>query len=33
LDIIWIVLASELFLRGSIMYGRFLHGGWKHVTV
>jgi putative MATE family efflux protein len=30
---IWIVLAVELFLRGVLVYGRFLHGGWKHVQV
>ncbi len=30
---IWIVLASELFTRGVLMYGRFVQGGWKHVEV
>jgi multidrug resistance protein, MATE family len=30
---IWIVLASELLLRGVLIYARFLHGGWKHVKV
>ena len=30
---IWIVLATELFLRGTLAYGRFLQGGWKRVKV
>ena len=30
---IWIVLAGELTLRGAAVYLRFLHGGWRHVTV
>lgn len=30
---IWVVLASELLIRGSLIYGRFLHGGWKKVQV
>jgi Na+-driven multidrug efflux pump len=30
---IWIVLASELTLRGIAVYLRFRHGGWKHVEV
>ena len=30
---IWVVLASELFLRGVLVYGRFVQGGWKHVKV
>jgi putative MATE family efflux protein len=33
LSAIWVVLASELFLRGLLVYGRFGHGGWKHVKV
>ena len=33
LPAIWCVLASELFIRGSIIYGRFLQGGWKRVRV
>jgi len=33
LPIIWIVLASELFIRGALIYGRFLHGGWKKILV
>jgi putative MATE family efflux protein len=30
---IWVLLASELFLRGLLAYARFLHGGWKRVKV
>jgi len=30
---IWVVLATELTIRGSIIYLRFHHGGWKHVKV
>jgi Na+-driven multidrug efflux pump len=30
---LWMVLASELMLRGIIMFGRFVHGGWKTVNV
>ena len=30
---IWIVLATELTVRGAAVYGRFLHGGWRHVQV
>ena len=30
---IWIVLAGELFLRGVLIFGRFLQGRWKHVQV
>src|SRR5262249_15372018 len=30
---IWVVLASELFIRGALIYSRFLRGGWKHVQV
>jgi putative MATE family efflux protein len=33
LTVIWIVLASELAIRGSLMFGRFLHGGWKRIEV
>jgi Na+-driven multidrug efflux pump len=33
LDAVWIVLASELFVRGMLMFGRFVHGGWKRVKV
>jgi Na+-driven multidrug efflux pump len=30
---IWVVLASELTLRGAFIVLRFLHGGWRHVEV
>jgi putative MATE family efflux protein len=30
---IWVVLASELTIRGVAMYLRFLQGGWKSVKV
>jgi putative MATE family efflux protein len=30
---IWVVLAGELIVRGALIYGRFLHGGWKRVQV
>jgi putative MATE family efflux protein len=30
---IWVVLSVELFLRGLMIFLRFLHGGWKHVRV
>jgi len=30
---IWVVLATELFIRGALIYSRFLQGGWKHVQV
>jgi putative MATE family efflux protein len=33
LGAIWVVLASELFIRGTLTYARFLHGGWKRVKV
>jgi len=33
LPVIWILLASDLFLRGILIYGRFLHGGWKRIKV
>ncbi|MDB5289569.1 MAG: putative efflux protein family [Phycisphaerales bacterium] len=33
LPAVWIVLASELTLRGIFMTARFRHGGWRHVTV
>jgi Na+-driven multidrug efflux pump len=31
--VIWIVLATDLFIRGGIVYARFLHGGWKRIKV
>jgi putative MATE family efflux protein len=33
LTAIWCVLASELFIRGSLIYSRFLHGGWRRIQV
>jgi Na+-driven multidrug efflux pump len=30
---IWVVLASELTVRGAFLVLRFLHGGWRHVEV
>ena len=30
---IWVVLASELFLRGVLAAWRFWQGGWKHLKV
>ena len=30
---IWVVLASELFLRGLLVVGRFWQGGWKRLKV
>lgn len=30
---IWVVLASELTLRGTFIVLRFLQGGWRHVEV
>jgi Na+-driven multidrug efflux pump len=29
----WMVLSSELMLRGILMFGRFVHGGWKKINV
>lgn len=33
LEAVWVVLAVELTVRGALIAGRFLHGGWKHVKV
>ncbi|MEA2707771.1 MAG: hypothetical protein QOF78_372 [Phycisphaerales bacterium] len=33
LPMIWIVLAIDLFVRGLLIYGRFLHGSWKRIKV
>ena len=33
LTVIWVVFASELFVRGSLMFGRFQQGGWKRIEV
>jgi Na+-driven multidrug efflux pump len=30
---IWVVLAGELFIRGALIFARFVQGGWKHVQV
>jgi Na+-driven multidrug efflux pump len=30
---LWMVLAAELMVRGSLIYARFLHGGWKRIEV
>jgi Na+-driven multidrug efflux pump len=30
---IWCVLAGELFIRGSLIYLRFFHGGWRRIQV
>jgi Na+-driven multidrug efflux pump len=30
---VWYVLCSELMLRGTLVFGRFLTGKWRHVTV
>jgi len=29
----WVVLTIELLIRGCLIYGRFLNGGWKKVEV
>ena len=33
LGAIWIILCTDLFCRGCMMYLRFLHGGWRSVQV
>jgi Na+-driven multidrug efflux pump len=33
LTAIWCVLATELFLRGTLTYLRFLQGGWRKIEV
>ena len=33
LTAVWIVLASELFIRGLLIFVRFRHGGWKRIAV
>jgi putative MATE family efflux protein len=33
LPVIWIVLASDLFFRGVLMWARFATGKWKHIQV
>jgi putative MATE family efflux protein len=33
LPVIWVLLATDLFIRGLLVYGRFVHGGWKRIKV
>jgi Na+-driven multidrug efflux pump len=33
LSAVWIILGAEMMLRGAMMYGRFIHGGWKRINV
>ena len=33
LGAIWVVLCTDLFCRGVMMYLRFTHGGWRTVEV
>jgi putative MATE family efflux protein len=33
LGAVWVVLATELFTRGIVMFARFQHGGWKKIAV
>ena len=33
LDVLWMILAADLFVRGVLVYARFVHGGWKRVKV
>jgi Na+-driven multidrug efflux pump len=33
LAVIWVILASELSIRGVLVFVRFQHGGWKHARV
>ena len=33
LSVIWVILAIDLFVRGALVYARFLHGGWKRIKV
>jgi Na+-driven multidrug efflux pump len=30
---VWMVLAGELMIRGAVIFGRFVHGGWKKISV
>jgi putative MATE family efflux protein len=30
---VWIVLAGELFIRGMLIFGRFIQGGWKKILI
>jgi len=33
LPVLWMLLATDLFIRGVLIYARFLHGGWKKIKV
>jgi putative MATE family efflux protein len=33
LPVIWVILSIDLFVRGALVYGRFLNGGWKRIKV
>jgi putative MATE family efflux protein len=33
LPYIWVILATDLFVRGLLIYARFLNGGWKKIKV
>ena len=33
LTVIWVILSIDLFVRGVLIYGRFLGGGWKRIKV
>jgi putative MATE family efflux protein len=33
LPVIWMLLATDLFIRGGLVYWRFVHGGWKRIKV
>lgn len=30
---VWLVLGGEMMLRGALMLGRFMNGGWKRIVV
>ena len=30
---VWIVLAGELFIRGILIFARFIQGGWKKISI
>jgi Na+-driven multidrug efflux pump len=33
LEAVWVVLAGELFIRGLLIFLRFLQGGWRDIAV
>jgi putative MATE family efflux protein len=33
LPVIWVVLATDLLIRGALIYGRFASGAWKRIKV